>query len=302
MVETSSVTAVGDIVIPGVTPDYRGKVRDIYDLGEELLIVASDRISAYDSILPGGVPGKGLLLTRISAFWFEHLAEIGGHHLISIAAADFPAPFNAHARLLDGRSMYVKKTARVDFECVVRGYLVGSGWREYQETGRVCGITLPAGLRQCERLAEPIFTPATKADEGHDENVSFEYMSAAIGEELADELRRRSLAIYAAARSHAEARGIIIADTKFEFGILDGQPIVIDEVLTPDSSRFWPAEDYAPGRSQHAFDKQFVRDYLDSIGWDHSPPPPALPPEVARRTAERYEAALQQLMGPVTHR
>jgi phosphoribosylaminoimidazole-succinocarboxamide synthase len=289
------VTSPADIVIPGQTPSYRGKVRDIYDLGDRLLIVATDRISAYDVVLPTAIPGKGAILTRMSAFWFETLAAVGDHHLLSIDPADFPAPFRDHADVLDGRAMYVHRTERVDFECVVRGYLAGSGWREYRSTGRVCGIQLPLGLTESDRLETPIFTPATKADTGHDENVSYETMAAAIGDDLASTLRDCSLAIYEEARRHAEARGILIADTKIEFGLVDGRPIVIDELLTPDSSRFWPADAYAPGRSQTAFDKQFVRDHLDATGWDHTPPAPKLPPEVVERTGARYREALDRL-------
>ena len=297
MTETTA-TAHSEIVVPGVEPSYRGKVRDLYDLGATLVIVATDRISAYDSILPTPIPGKGRLLTQTSAFWFAQLPEVGAHHLISTRVEDFPTPFAAHAALLDGRTMFCHKTARIDFECVVRGYLAGSGWREYRESGRVCGIALPPGLRESERLPEPIFTPATKADSGHDENVPFAALAAAIGDPMAGELRRRALAIYVAAQAHAAARGILIADTKIEFGLRDGRPLVIDELLTPDSSRFWPAADYAPGRAQQAFDKQFVRDHLDAAGWDHNPPAPALPAPVVARTAERYQEAYRRLTGP----
>ncbi len=286
------------IAVPGVKPAYSGKVRDLYDLGDRLLIVASDRISAYDSILATGIPGKGWLLTQLSAFWFEMLAGIAEHHLISTAAADFPPPFNAHAELLDGRSMLCLKTRRIDFECVVRGYLAGSAWREYTSTGMVCGIALPPGLRQSERLPEPIFTPATKADSGHDENISFAAMEAALGAALAGELRRRSLALYTAAADHAERRGLLLADTKFEFGRLGDRLIVIDEILTPDSSRFWEKARHAPGAAQEAFDKQYVRDYLDRSGWNHEPPAPALPPEVVAGTSRRYLEAFDRLIGP----
>jgi phosphoribosylaminoimidazole-succinocarboxamide synthase len=295
MVESSSMTSPADIAIPGQTPAYRGKVRDIYDLGDRLLIVATDRISAYDVVLPTAIPGKGAILTRMSAFWFETLGAVGEHHLLSIDPADFPSPFREQADALGGRAMYVRRTERVDFECVVRGYLAGSGWREYSATGRVCGIALPPGLRESDRLETPIFTPATKAETGHDENVSYETMAAAIGEGLASTLRDRSLAIYEEARRYAEARGILIADTKIEFGLLDRRPIVIDELLTPDSSRFWPADAYVPGRAQTAFDKQYVRDHLDASGWDHTPPAPALPPEVVERTGARYREALDRL-------
>ncbi len=290
--------AAADVVLPEITPSYRGKVRDIYDLGKTLLIVATDRVSAYDSILPTPIPGKGIALTQIAAFWFRNLPEIGPHHLLSTQVADFPEPFCQHTEALAGRTMWVKKAKRLDFECVVRGYLAGSGWRDYQETGAVCGVALPSGLQQSAAFAEPIFTPATKVDDGHDENVSFEFMAGALGAGRAAELRERSLAIFAAASRHAAARGLLLADTKFEFGLVDGELMVIDEVLTPDSSRFWPARDYAPGRPQEAFDKQFVRDYLDQLQWDRQPPAPTLPTEVVQRTQERYATALAALMGP----
>jgi phosphoribosylaminoimidazole-succinocarboxamide synthase len=286
------------IEVPGARPSYQGKVRDIYDLGDQLLIVASDRISAYDSILPTGIPGKGWVLTQLSAFWFDTLSRPAEHHLISTSARDFPPPFDAHPDLLDGRSMLCQKTRRVDFECVVRGYLAGSAWREYKESGTVCGIPLPSGLSQSERLPEPIFTPATKADTGHDENVPFSTVENALGGALAHELRRRSLAIYDAAAQHAEARGLLLADTKFEFGLLGDELLIIDEMLTPDSSRFWDKANHVPGRSQEAFDKQYVRDYLDQSGWNHEPPAPALPEEVVKGTLRRYLEAFDRLIGP----
>jgi phosphoribosylaminoimidazole-succinocarboxamide synthase len=286
------------IDIPGVRPTYSGKVRDLYDLGDRLLIVATDRISAYDSVLPTGIPGKGWILTQLSAFWFKLLAGISKHHLLSTTGREFPSPFQNHAELLDGRSMLVVKTRRVDFECVVRGYLAGSAWREYRESGRVCGIALPAGLRQSERLPEPIFTPATKAAVGHDENVSFAAVESALGQPLARELERRSLALYAAAAEHAARRGLLLADTKFEFGLLGDELLLIDEALTPDSSRFWDRGSYAPGQPQEAFDKQYVRDFLDASGWDHRPPAPPLPPPVVEGTRQRYLEAFERLTGP----
>jgi len=284
--------------VPGARPTYSGKVRDLYDLGDRLLIVATDRISAYDSILPTGIPGKGWLLTQLSAYWFAELAEHSEHHLLSTTAADFPPPFNTHPHLVDGRSMLCMKTRRVDFECVVRGYLAGSAWREYKASGTVCGIALPPGLRQSEKLAAPIFTPATKADTGHDENVSYATMAEELGSALANELRRRSLALYAAAAAHAERRGLLLADTKFEFGLHGDRLLVIDEILTPDSSRFWEKASHVPGRAQEAFDKQYVRDYLDGSGWNHEPPAPPMPDEVVQGTRRRYLEAFDRLTGP----
>ncbi len=297
---TARATAVARtrIEIPGTGPSYQGKVRDLYDLGDRLLIVATDRISAYDAILPTGIPGKGWVLTQLSAYWFDALSDLSEHHLISTAAGDFPPPFDAHPDLLDGRSMLCRKTRRVDFECVVRGYLAGSAWREYKESGTVCGIPLPSGLGQSERLPEPIFTPATKADSGHDENVPFSTVENALGGALAHELRRRSLGLYEAAARHAEARGLLLADTKFEFGLLGDRLLVIDEMLTPDSSRFWDQSNHVPGRSQEAFDKQYVRDYLDQSGWNHEPPAPPLPEEVVTGTLRRYLEAFDRLTGP----
>lgn len=280
--------------IGGVAPAFRGKVRDVYDLGDRLIIVASDRISAYDSILPTPIPGKGVVLTALSAAWTAWLAGVP-HHIVSTDVAAFPAPFDRHERELGGRSMLVRRAKRIDLECVVRGYLAGSGWQEYRRAGTVCGIALPAGLRQSDRLPEPIFTPSTKADSGHDENVTFEQAARIVGEEAAVEARRLSLEIYGRARAYAAARGIVIADTKFEFGYIDGRLALIDEVLTPDSSRFWLAGEYAPGASPPSLDKQFVRDYLDASGWNHDPPAPPLPAEVVARTAERYLMALRLL-------
>ena len=280
--------------LPGIEPAFRGKVRDVYDLGDRLIVVASDRISAYDSILPTQIPGKGIILTMLSAAWTRWLENIP-NHLIATDVSAYPAPFNAFARELGGRSMLVHKARRIDLECVVRGYLAGSGWKEYRETGAVCGIRLPKGLRMSDRLDEPIFTPSTKADSGHDRNVTIEEAGKIAGDDTAQELRRLSLDIYGKARNFAAKRGIIIADTKFEFGWIDGRAALIDEVLTPDSSRFWLADEYEPGKSPPSLDKQFVRDYLDSLGWDHNPPAPELSADIVRKTSGRYGLALERL-------
>lgn len=276
----------------------RGKVRDVYDLDDRLLIVATDRLSAYDFVLPTPVPDKGRILCQMSNFWFQRLADVCPNHLIATRVADFPPAVAKACAGLDGRVVLVKKTKRVDVECVVRGYLAGSGWKEYQASGRVCGVPLPAGLGESARLPEPIFTPATKAPDGeHDENISFDRMAALVGADLSARLRDLTLAIYAAAARHAESRGFILADTKFEFGLLDGKIIWIDEALTPDSSRFWDKTTYAPGRPQDGFDKQFVRDYLNTIRWDRRPPVPALPADVVAKTREKYVAAYEKLTG-----
>jgi len=280
--------------LPGIEPAFRGKVRDVYDLGDRLIVVASDRISAYDSILPTPIPGKGIILTMLSAAWTRWLENIP-NHLIATDVSAYPAPFNAFARELGGRSMLVHKARRIDLECVVRGYLAGSGWKEYRETGAVCGIRLPKGLRMSDGLDEPIFTPSTKADSGHDRNVTIEEAGKIAGDDTAQELRRLSLDIYGKARNFAAKRGIIIADTKFEFGWIDGRAALIDEVLTPDSSRFWLADEYEPGKSPPSLDKQFVRDYLDSLGWDHNPPAPELSADIVRKTSGRYGLALERL-------
>jgi phosphoribosylaminoimidazole-succinocarboxamide synthase len=274
----------------------RGKVRDVYALDDRLLIVATDRISAFDVVLPNGIPHKGSVLTQISRFWFDRI-DICPNHLISTDVADFPETLQAHAEELAGRSMLVRRADRVDIECVVRGYLIGSGWKDYQATGAVCGIQLPAGMELAGRLQEPIFTPASKADDGHDENISFAQMSEMVGAANAERLRRLSLEIYKTAREYAEQRGIIIADTKFEFGFIDGELALIDELLTPDSSRFWPADRYRSGVSPPSYDKQFVRDYLSSIDWDKSPPGPELPDEVVSATSAKYLEAYEQLTG-----
>jgi phosphoribosylaminoimidazole-succinocarboxamide synthase len=280
--------------LPGIEPSFQGKVRDVYDLGDALIIVASDRISAYDSVLPTSIPGKGIILTMLSAAWMRSLDGVP-HHLLSTTVSDFPPRFRRFERELAGRSMLVRKARRIDLECIVRGYLAGSGWKEYRETGAVCGIRLPGGLRMADRLDEPIFTPSTKAAAGHDENISFEEAGRLAGLECAAEMRRLSLDIYGKAREYAAARGIIIADTKFEFGWIGEKIALIDEVLTPDSSRFWLAREYEPGTSPPSLDKQFVRDYLDGVGWNHQPPAPSLPEEVVAKTRERYRLALTLL-------
>ena len=280
--------------LPGRTPS-RGKVRDVYDFGDRLLIVATDRISAFDWILPTGIPDKGRVLTQLSRFWFDLLKV--PHHLLSINPTDVELPEGTDVGPLEGRSMVVRKTKVFPIECVVRGYLSGSGWKEYQAGQTVCGVTLPAGLRESEQLPEPIFTPATKAESGHDENIPFERMSAIIGAEYADQLRKFSMQVYTTAAEFARRRGIIIADTKFEFGLVNDQVILIDEVLTPDSSRFWPADQYRAGGPQPSFDKQFVRDWLETTAWDKNSPPPALPDQVVDRTRDKYIDAYEKLTG-----
>ena len=276
-------------------PVRRGKVRDIYDLGDQLLLVSTDRISAFDWVLPTGIPDKGRLLTQIAAFWFDLLKE--PNHLLSTDVEQMDLPREIDRRALAGRSSLVRKARTVPIECVVRGYLAGSGWNEYRGSGTVCGIQLPRGLTESARLPEPIFTPATKAETGHDENISFEQTVEIIGLETAEELRRRSIEIFRRGTEHALQRGIIIADTKFEFGRVDEELILIDEVLTPDSSRFWPAEGYEPGHGQPSFDKQFVRDWLLSTDWDKNSPPPPLPEEIAAKTRGKYVEAYERLTG-----
>jgi len=283
--------------LPGLKLHARGKVRDIYDLGEQLLFVASDRISAFDYVLASGIPDKGRVLTQLSLFWFDLLADIVPNHVITADFAEFPAVLQPYEGQLRGRSMMVRRAEMVTVECVVRGYLSGSGWKEYQQTGAVCGIALPAGLRESDQLPHPIFTPAIKATSGHDENIPFAEMVARVGAALSEQLRDLSLRLYARANSHARERGIIIADTKFEFGQVAGEIVLADEVFTPDSSRFWPAESYSPGKPQLSFDKQFVRDYLESIRWNKQPPAPSLPEEVAQKTSEKYKQAFRQLTG-----
>ncbi|HID95823.1 MAG TPA: phosphoribosylaminoimidazolesuccinocarboxamide synthase [Candidatus Latescibacteria bacterium] len=275
----------------------RGKVRDLYDLGDKLLIVATDRISAFDCVMPNGIPGKGKILTGMSLFWFDFTKDIIGNHLISADVDSYPLQLQKFKDVLFGRSMLVKKADRIEVECVVRGYLAGSGWREYSSFGTLCGIRLPSGLRESDRLEKPVFTPATKAESGHDENIPFEKVVDLIGEERAIRIRDVSIRVYESARQYAEERGVIIADTKFEFGVYNGEVILIDELLTPDSSRFWPLYEYQPGRPQRSFDKQFVRDYLESIGWDKNPPAPMLPEEIVEKTLNRYQEAYRRLVG-----
>jgi phosphoribosylaminoimidazole-succinocarboxamide synthase len=277
---------------------HRGKVRDTYDLGDRLLMVATDRISAFDVVLPNGIPDKGRVLTQLSDFWFERTSDVVPNHFIrlidstEVEGVPFPIPSE-----LIGRSMLIRKAKRLDVECVARGYLAGSGWVEYRDTGKVCGIPLPSGLRESDELPEPIFTPATKAASGHDINISFEEVVDIVGERTASVIRARTLAVYGFARDYARQRGIIISDTKLEFGWLDDDLIVIDELLTPDSSRFWPADGYQPGGAQPSYDKQFVRDWLISIGWNREPPPPVLPDDVVEGTAEKYREAFRKLTG-----
>jgi phosphoribosylaminoimidazole-succinocarboxamide synthase len=281
--------------LPGV-PVRRGKVRDVYELGEALLLVSTDRISAFDWVVPTGIPDKGRVLTQLSRFWFQRLG--GRHHMLSTDVAEMDLPAGVDREPLAGRSMLCKKTEVVPIECVVRGYLAGSGWKEYVASGRVCGIPLPSGLAECQKLPEPIFTPATKAEQGeHDENISFDRMVEIVGRETAEELRERSLDIYRRGAEYAAERGIIIADTKFEFGRTGGEIILIDEVLTPDSSRFWPADVYEPGKGQPSFDKQFVRDWLSGTDWDKNSPPPELPAEIVAKTREKYIEAYERVSG-----
>jgi len=284
--------------LPGIKLLSRGKVRDIYSVGDDkLLIVATDRISAFDVILGAGIPDKGRVLTQLSCFWFDRFKDLVPTHFLTAQIADYPRELQVFADQIEGRSMLVKKTQPFPIECVARGYLAGSGWKEYRANGTVCGIKLPAGLVESSRLDEPIFTPATKAETGHDENISFEETAARIGRSTAERLRELTIRLYAEARKYAEDRGIIIADTKFEWGQIGNEFILIDEVLTPDSSRFWPKNIYAPGRSQPSFDKQFVRDYLESIPWNKMPPPPPLPPEVIEKTSQKYREAYRLLTG-----
>jgi phosphoribosylaminoimidazole-succinocarboxamide synthase len=279
----------------GLTPAARGKVRDIFDLGDQLLIVATDRLSAFDVILPTPIPDKGRVLTQLSLFWFELMKDVIPNHVLS--ATEFPAPFDAHAEELAGRSMVVRKTQPLPIECVVRGYVSGSGWKDYQATGAICGIELPPGLQESDRLPVSIFTPATKAASGHDENISFERASEMVGEKLASRVRAVSIDLYQRAAAYAKPRGILLADTKFEFGLLGDELIWIDEALTPDSSRFWPADQYRPGGAQPSFDKQFVRDYLERIHWNKTPPGPDLPAEVVAATRDKYLEAFRILTG-----
>ena len=282
----------------GLGPRHQGKVRDIYDLGEALLLVATDRISAFDVVMNEPIPDKGRILTRLSAFWFRHLADLTPNHLISLQVQDFPPACRPFAEMLRGRTMLVRKCQPLPVECIVRGYLSGSGWAEYRQDGAIGGLALPPGLVESQKLPEPLFTPSTKAELGtHDENISFTAMAGRLGAELAAKVRDLSLVLYRRAQEWAEPRGIIIADTKFEFGLANGELLLIDEVLTPDSSRFWPQEDYQPGGPQKSYDKQYLRDYLESLGWNKRPPPPPLPAEVIANTRARYLQALKALTG-----
>jgi len=283
--------------LPGF-PRRQGKVRDIYDLGDRLLLVASDRISAFDVVMSQPIPDKGRILTQLSAFWFRHLAPLTPNHLISLEVEDFPPACHPYRELLQGRAMLARKCQPLPVECIVRGYLSGSGWAEYRQTGAIGGLPLPPGLVESQQLPEPLFTPSTKAELGtHDENISLEQMAASIGPQLAARVKDLSLNLYRRALDWAKPRGIIIADTKFEFGLADGELLLIDEALTPDSSRFWPQEDYRPGGPQKSYDKQYLRDYLESLGWNKKPPPPPLPPEVIANTRARYLQALKALTG-----
>jgi len=290
-------TVLLDTNLPGLERIGRGKVRDIYKAGEYLLIVTTDRISAFDYILATGIPEKGRVLNQMTLFWLDRLSSIVPNHLVTADVTQYPAELRKFADQLEGRSMLVRRADMINMECVVRGYLSGSGWKEYQQRGSICSIPLPAGLKESDRLPEPLFTPSTKAVSGHDENISLDTMVGVAGSEVAEKLARLTLDIYRSAADYALARGIIIADTKFEFGFVDGQLILADEVLTPDSSRFWPAETYSPGGPQPSYDKQYVRDYLESIHWNKQPPAPALPEDVARRTSGKYRQAYQALTG-----
>jgi phosphoribosylaminoimidazole-succinocarboxamide synthase len=295
---SEQMTVITDTSLPGLELHARGKVRDVYRIGgDQLLIVATDRISAFDYILPTGIPNKGRVLTQLSIFWFDFLRDIVPTHFLTADVERYPAELRPHRATLEGRSMLVKRARMIEIECVARGYLSGSGWKEYREGGTVCGIPLASGLRESDKLPEPIFTPATKAQSGHDENISFERACELIGADLAARLRDLTLEIYRRAADYAETRGIIIADTKFEFGFVGDQLVLGDEVLTPDSSRFWPRASWRPGGPQHSYDKQYVRDYLESIRWNKQPPAPPLPPEDARKTSEKYMEAYRLLTG-----
>jgi len=282
----------------GIQPIVRGKVRDVYDAGDFLVFIATDRLSAFDYVLPTPIPDKGRVLTQLTIFWLDLLRDVVANHFVSAKVDDYPTAFHAYRDQLEGRSMLVRRAKMVDVECVARGYVSGSGWKDYKREGSICGISLPAGLRESDRLPNPIFTPATKAESGaHDENISFETVSKHIGQSLADRLRSLTLEVYARAATYAETRGIVIADTKFEFGFIGDELILADEVLTPDSSRFWPRASYHPGGPQASYDKQYVRDYLESIHWNKQPPAPALPPDVVERTSDKYREAYRVLTG-----
>jgi phosphoribosylaminoimidazole-succinocarboxamide synthase len=292
---TSSLEPVTRSDLAGLTLLHRGKVRDVYDLGDQLLIVTTDRVSAFDHVLPTPIPGKGAILVALSAFWFDFLADIVPNHLVTTDVDAMGPEVAPHRDGLRGRTMLVRRARRIDAECVVRGYITGSGWVDYQASGRICGIPIRPGMRQAEPFDEPLFTPATKAETGHDENIDFETLAGIVGADVAAQVRDLSIRIYEAGRDHAATRGIILADTKFEFGFIDGRIALIDEVLTPDSSRFWDTDEYAVGISPPSFDKQIVRDHLKAAGWDGEPPVPSLPPEVVERTAARYREAVERL-------
>ncbi len=291
----SNETVVLRTEMPEAGAPRRGKVRDIYDLGEHLLLVATDRISAFDVVLPNGIPGKGRVLTQISIFWFRQMEDVIHNHIVATDVDDFPPALKKYRDILEGRSMLVRKARQLPVECIVRGYLSGSGWSEYRQSGVICGIRLPDGLVESSRLERPVFTPSTKAEEGHDINVSFEEVVATVGRHVAEKLRETSLRIYSKARDVAEIKGIIIADTKFEFGLDNDELILIDEILTPDSSRFWSVKDYRPGKSQDSFDKQIVRDYLLTLKWDKTSPGPVLPDEIVAKTVARYKEIMEIL-------
>ena len=288
---------IGDFELPGIPLFKKGKVRNVYAIDDKLLIVATDRISAFDWVLPSLIPFKGKVLTQLSKFWFDFVALACPNHLIATEAAEFPAALRPFADILDKRSMLVRRTRVVQVECVVRGYLSGSGWKEYKTTGKICGIKIPKGLRESDRLEEPIFTPSTKAEQGHDENISFKEVQKLIGADLAQRIRKVSLELYQKAALYALSKGIIIADTKFEFGLAGDELVLIDEIFTPDSSRFWPLASYGAGKSQPSLDKQFVRDYLETTGWDKNSPPPVLPDPIVAKTAEKYLEIYRLLTG-----
>jgi phosphoribosylaminoimidazole-succinocarboxamide synthase len=294
----SGATPVLDTNLSDLTLVRRGKVRDVYAVDDALVVVATDRISAFDYVLGSGIPDKGRVLTQLSAFWFNRTRHIVANHLIGTSVADYPAAARAYTALLDGRSMLVRRTTPLPVECVARGYISGSGWKDFQATGAICGHPLPAGLRESDRLPEPLFTPATKAESGHDENITEAHASAIVGADLLERLKQLTMTLYAFGVEHAAGCGIILADTKFEFGLTDaGELLLIDEMMTPDSSRYWPADQYAPGGPQPSFDKQYVRDYLESIRWNKQPPVPSLPPDVVARTREKYLDAYRRLTG-----
>ena len=298
VIQTTQPLVLRETSLPGAKVFSRGKVRDVYEVSDDqLLIVATDRLSAFDVVMAEGIPDKGRVLTQLSCFWFNFLRESVPTHFLTADIEEYPPELRKHADQLAGRSMLVRRTKPFPIECVVRGYLVGSGWKDYRASGAVCGIQLPAGLQESVKLDRPVFTPSTKATMGHDENISWEEVVETVGSGAAEQLRDQSLAVYFKARDYAEARGIIIADTKFEWGLWKDRVILIDEVLTPDSSRFWPRDGYEPGKSQPSFDKQFVRDYLESIHWNKQPPPPALPSDVVEKTSEKYREAYRRLTG-----